>query len=75
MIQRPLRFDAMFAAFTDAGFDTDARTAEGKKARLGYMSQILNRRVDATKDLTVADVEAVTDALAADAADRQEARA
>ena len=67
--------DAMFTAFTDAGFDTDARTAEGKKARLGYMSQILNRPVDATKDLTVADVEAVTDALAADAADRQEARA
>ena len=62
--------DAMFAAFTDAGFDTDARTAEGKKARLGYMSQILNRPVDATKDLTFQDVEAVTDALAADAADR-----
>ena len=62
--------DAMFAAFTDAGFDTDARTAEGKKSRLGYMSQILNRPVDATKDLTFQDVEAVTDALAADAADR-----
>ena len=62
--------DAMFTAFTDAGFDTDARTAEGKKARLGYMSQILNRHVDATKDLTAADVEAVTDALAADAAER-----
>ena len=62
--------DAMFTAFTDAGFDTDARTAEGKKARLGYMSQILNRRVDATKDLTAADVEAVTDALAAYAAER-----
>lgn len=62
--------DAMFAAFTDAGFDSDARTAEGKKARLGYMSQVLNRHVDATKGLTVADVEAVTDALAADAAER-----
>ena len=62
--------DAMFTAFTDAGFDTDVRTAEGKKARLGYMSQVLNRHVDATKGLTVADVDAVTDALAADAAER-----
>ena len=65
----PDAIKAMFAGFTAAGFASDARTSEGRRDRLAYMSQILQRPVDATKDLTADDVERVTDALAADAAD------
>ena len=65
----PDAIKAMFAGFTAAGFASDARTSEGRRDRLAYMSQILQRPIDATKDLTADDVERVTDALAADAAE------
>ena len=58
----------MFAAFGPAGFDSDARTADGKAARVGYMSRVLGRDVESTSDLTAADVDRVTDALVEDAA-------
>lgn len=62
--------EAMFAGFAAAGFDSDARTTEGKQARLGYMTAVLGREITTTKELTVEDVEQVTDALAADAAEQ-----
>ena len=58
---------AMFAAFTDAGFETDAKCAEGKAARLGYIGNVLGREVDSTNDLTSAEASRVLDALRQDA--------
>lgn len=58
----------MFAAFGPAGFDSEARSPEGKAARLGYMSRVLGREVESSADLTAADVDLVTDALVEDAA-------
>lgn len=58
---------AMFAAFTDAGFDTDAKSTEGKAARLGYISNVLAREVGSTNDLTSAEASRVLDALREDA--------
>lgn len=64
---------AMFAAFTAAGFDTDAKSAEGRAARLGYIGQVLSREVTSTSDLTSAEASRVLDALREDAALREEA--
>jgi len=58
---------AMFAAFTDAGFGTDAKSAEGRAARLGYLGQVLGREVTSTSDLTSAEASRVLDALREDA--------
>ena len=58
---------AMFAAFTEAGFGSDARSAEGRAARLGYIGQVLGRDVDSTGDLTKAEASTVLEALASDA--------
>lgn len=58
---------ALFAAFTRAGFDTDARSAEGREARLDYLTNILARQVESTNDLTRAEASTALDALAADA--------
>ena len=59
---------AMFAAFTDAGFNTDAKSAEGRAARLGYIANVLGREVTSTNDLTTAEASRVLDALREDAA-------
>lgn len=61
---------AMFAAFTDAGFASDARSETGRKARLGYIGQVVGREVESTNDLTVAEASRVVDALNTDAAER-----
>lgn len=58
---------AIFAAFRDAGFTTDARTDEGRKPRLDYMSQILNEPVNSTNDLTTRQASIILDALREDA--------
>ncbi len=58
---------AMFAAFTDAGFGTDAKSAEGRAARLGYLGQVLGREVTSTCSLTSAEASRVLDALREDA--------
>lgn len=58
---------AIFAAFTTAGFTTDARSSEGRDARLAYMSQVLGEPVASTNDLTTVQASRVLDALNADA--------
>lgn len=58
---------AMFAAFSAAGFTTDARAAEGRAQRLDYIGQIIDRTVLTTNDLTAAEASTVIDALNADA--------
>ena len=58
---------AMFAAFGDAGFDSDARSDEGRTARLAYIGQVIGRVVESTHDLTTAEASRVIDALKADA--------
>lgn len=62
---------AMFAAFTDAGFTTDARSAEGRAARLEYISRIVGRPVESSSDLTTGEASQVLDALNADAEEGQ----
>jgi hypothetical protein len=57
----------MFASFKDAGFTTDARTAEGRQARLDYIANIIGRQVESSNDLTVDEMSQVIDALKADA--------
>jgi hypothetical protein len=61
---------AMFATFTAAGFDTDARSAEGRAARLNYIVNVIRRKVESTNDLTRAEAGKVIDALNEDAAER-----
>lgn len=63
---------AMFAAFAGAGFTTDARSAEGKAARLEYIGRVVGAEVASTNDLTKAQASQVLDALAADAAEQTE---
>ena len=58
---------AIFAAFTAAGFTTNARSAEGREARLAYMSQVLGEQIESTNDLTAAQASRVLDALNEDA--------
>lgn len=58
---------AMFASFSDAGFDTDARSAEGKTARLDYIAKVIGRQIDSTNDLSQAEASEVIDALKTDA--------
>lgn len=58
---------AMFAAFTAAGFDTDARSTEGRQARLDYIGRALGRVVESTNDLTKREAGVVLDMLASDA--------
>ena len=60
---------ALFGAFTRAGFDSDARSAEGRVARLSYLSTLLQRDVDSTNDLTREEASIALDALASDAHD------
>lgn len=60
---------AIFQAFNAAGFTSNERTDEGRKPRLAYMSQVLGRPVDSTKDLTIRDASLVLNALRADADD------
>lgn len=61
---------AMFAAFAAAGFTTDARSADGKAARLEYIGRVVGAEVASTNDLTKAQAAQVLDALAADAAEQ-----
>ena len=63
------RLNAMFAEFGRAGFTTDARSAEGRQARLDYCSNVIGRPVESSKDLLAGEVERVINALKADAAD------
>lgn len=58
---------AIFAAFTAAGFTTNARSAEGREARLAYMSQVLGEQIESTNNLTAAQAARVLDALNEDA--------
>ena len=57
----------MFALFSEAGFTTDARTPEGRVARLDYIERIIGHRVESTNDLTVAQASQVIEALVVDA--------
>lgn len=61
---------AMFALFTGAGFETDARSPEGKAARLGYISAVVGREVESSNDLTAVEASRVIDALRGDADER-----
>jgi hypothetical protein len=63
------RLNAMFAQFGAAGFTTDARSTEGRKARLDYCSQVLGREIASSKDMTAGEVERVIDSLKVDAAE------
>jgi hypothetical protein len=63
------RLNAMFAEFGRAGFTTDARSAEGRQARLDYCANVIGRPVESSKDLLAGEVERVINALKADAAD------
>lgn len=58
---------AMFAAFRDAGFTDDARSAEGRARRLEYVGRVVGRQVESSKELNAAEVSQVIDALKADA--------
>lgn len=61
---------AIFAAFRDAGWTSDARSEEGRTQRLEYMAQILDGEVvESTNDLTQAQASRVLDALRQDAQD------
>jgi len=66
------RLNAMFAEFTRAGFTTDARSAEGRQARLGYCSNVTGREITSSKDMTAGEVERVIDSLKVDAAEAGE---
>ena len=55
----------LFASFAEV-LGSDARTTEGRQARLEYMSRILGRPVETTTDLTVSEASRVLDALAED---------
>ncbi len=57
----------MFASFKDAGFTTDARTAEGRQARLDYISNVIGHPIESSNDLTVDEMSRVIDSLKADA--------
>ena len=58
----------LFVMFGDAGFTTDARTLEGRTARLDYMSQVTGRVVESTNELTKREASRIVDALRSDAA-------
>lgn len=49
----------LFAAFTAAGFDSDAKTANGRKVRLDYISGIVGRPVSSSNELTHMEAERV----------------
>lgn len=57
----------MFASFKDAGFTTDARTAEGRQARLDYIGNVIGHPIESSNDLTIDEMSAVIDSLKADA--------
>lgn len=57
----------MFASFKDAGFTTDARTAEGRQARLDYIGNVIGRTIESSNDLSVDEMSQVIDSLKADA--------
>lgn len=59
---------AMRSAF-NVVLDADEHTADGKRLRLDYMTKVLARTVESTKDLTADDVARVTSALREDATD------
>lgn len=57
----------MFASFKDAGFTTDARTAEGRQARLDYIGNVIDHPIESSNDLSVDEMSRVIDSLKADA--------
>lgn len=63
---------AMLASFSEAGFDTDARSAEGKAARLAYIGKTIGREIESTNDLTQDEASLVIDALKTDAQGQDE---
>ncbi len=64
---------AMFAAFTKAGFTTDARSEEGRATRLAYIGRIVGHDIETSSDLTSAEASKVIDALNQDAAEQEPA--
>lgn len=57
----------MFALFGEVLTDVpDARTSEGRAARLAYIAAVIGREVESSKDLSITEVSAVIDALQAD---------
>lgn len=61
---------AIFAAFRDAGWTSDARSEEGRAKRLEYMAQVLDGEVvESTNDLTQAQASRVLNALRQDVQD------
>jgi len=56
----------MFALFTEAGFDTDARSDEGRRVRLEYIGRVLGHPVESTSGMTVEQGSRVIESLIAD---------
>ena len=65
----PAQQRALFAAFRDAGFTSDARSEEGRTARLAYLSSVVGQDVESTSELTRDQASRCIDALRADATD------
>ena len=65
----PAQQRALFAAFRDAGFTSDARSEEGRAARLAYLSSVVGQDVESTSELTRDQASRCIDALRADATD------
>ena len=65
----PAQQRALFAAFRDAGFTSDARSDEGRAARLAYLSSVVGQDVESTSELTRDQASRCIDALRADATD------
>jgi phage recombination protein Bet len=61
----------LFALFREAGIISDARTAEGKKARLDYIAYAIGRHVDTTNALTRREASVVIEMLLSDARTRE----
>jgi hypothetical protein len=59
--------DLMFVMFGEAGFASDARSTEGRTARLAYIANVIGRDVESSNDLTADELSQVIDALKADA--------
>ncbi len=65
----PAQQRALFAAFRDAGFTSDARSEEGRAARLAYLAGVTGSPVASTGELTRDQASRCIDALRADATD------
>ena len=68
----PAQQRALFAAFRDAGFTSDARSEEGRAARLAYLAGVTGSPVASTGELTRDQASRCIDALRADATDIHE---